>query len=476
MAMGHNEPSDPPPAVARPQDGPARTAGQLPLEPFRHQRPTTIGLLDLDVSAVAVLPGEAGRAGDATPVQAVDGRAAKPRDAMLLVRLHGEPLGILYVDRPLGELGAEALSELVWTRLATTIRRHISQAGCTTLPDSGRDLGRLSAETTTCRLDMAGQPSGSVAVIVPTVGRGHELRRCLAMLADLPGPDYEVIVVDNRPGFGETRAIVGEASSRAEHPITYLEESRPGSSAARNRGAAQSNAEILVFTDDDVVVDRDWLRWLVAPFACAEVGATTGLVLPLELETPAQKLFELYSGFSLGLDRRSYDLGPNRADNRLLYPFWGGMFGSGASMAFRRSSFVAGGGFDPALGTGQDIDALSAAVLRGERLVYQPRSICWHANHRDGAALRRQLFNYGAGFTAVLTKAATHDRRFGGAVLRSLPVARDLYRRRRSQTPDSRPTLPRELARLERLGMVWGPLRYAIGLSRSRRIARTVAR
>ena len=55
---------------------------------------------------------------------------------------------------------------------------------------------------------------------------------------------------------------------------------------------------------------------------------------------------------------------------------------------------------------------MSSAILRGGTLVYEPRSLCWHEHRHDEAAFRRQLFNYGVGFTATLTKAMTHYRRF----------------------------------------------------------------
>lgn len=436
---------------------PTQTAGQLPLDSFRHMGPTATGLLDLDLSPVPVLP----RGGD---------KGAGHRDALLLVRLHGDPLGVLHVDRTLSELDTTALCEMVWSRLEGAIRLHISQAGCTPPPQRAEDIATLSDGKIECPLDKAAQPPGSVTVIVPTSGRPAQLRRCLEALADLPGPEYEIVVVDNKPGIGGSRRVVDEATSAARHAVRYVEEPRPGSAVARNHGVCKTQADILVFTDDDVVVDRNWLRWLVEPFTREDVGAATGLVFPLELETPAQKLFELYSGFSLGLERRSYDLESNRADDRLLYPFWGGIFGSGASMAFRRERFVAAGGFDPALRTGQDIEALSATVLRGERLVYEPRSLCWHANHREEAALRRQLFTYGVGFTAVLTKALLHDRRFCAAAARSVPVALEIYRRRRSQPRDAHPALPADLARLEKVGMLWGPVQYARGAARSRRL------
>ncbi len=440
------------------------TPGKLPLEPFRHMDPTAMALLDLDAGVVSILP-------DATSTTPSCG------DALVLVRLHGEPLGILYVDRSPEELSDSGLAELVWAHCEGEIRRHISQAACGVAPSGPADLVGGLGDATGCRSKALPQTPGSIAVIVATIGHGTLLPRCLAALADLEGPDYEVIVVHNGPPCAETRRIVDAARSRSTHPIRYLEEPRLGVSLARNRGVAQTRADIVVFTDDDVVVDRDWLRWLVEPFCSNAVGAAAGMLLPLELQTPAQKRFEQYAGLSKGLARRSFDLERNRADDILLYPFWAGVFGSGASIAFRRESFVASGGFDPAFGggslalSGEDHEAMSAAILRGQRLVYEPRSLCWHANRRGDEALRRQVFGYSVGFTAILTKALLHDRRFLGAAARSVPIVletRRRYRDMRSRDPAAARLSP-ELARLERWGMFRGPERYVRSAFRSRR-------
>jgi hypothetical protein len=50
---------------------------------------------------------------------------------------------------------------------------------------------------------------------------------------------------------------------------------------------------------------------------------------------------------------------------------------------------------------------LSTAILRGGRLVYEPRALCWHEHRKDGDALRGQAFGYGVGFSAIVTKALT---------------------------------------------------------------------
>ena len=84
--------------------------------------------------------------------------------------------------------------------------------------------------------------------------------------------------------------------------------------------------------------------------------------------------------------------------------------------------------------------------------------MCWHEHTRDGTVRGRQSFNYGVGFTAIVTKYLTHDPRFLGAAARSVPLA--LARRHRyDATASSR--LPNDLARVERQGMLSGAWLYA---------------
>jgi GT2 family glycosyltransferase len=420
------------------------TPGFLPVAAFGHLGPTAVGTIDLD-----------------TPrqVSLTTGLRRDHRDALLLVRLHHEPLGVLHVPDASITANADQLVALIDRQLGPRVRRHEERFRC-----------RVS--DVRCPGDAAPQVPGAVAVIIATTGRIDTLDRCLSSLTPLQRDDLEIIVVDNRPD-AHTRELVSSWSAR-DRRLRYVAEGRRGLPIARNRGIAETRAEFVAFTDDDVVADQNWLPWLLAPFVDAKVTAVTGMVLPLELETVAQKLFEQYAGFCKGFDRHSYDLRSNRADERLLYPYWGGMFGSGNSMAFRRADLVVAGGFDPALGVGatphgEDIDAMSSAILRGGQLVYEPRSLCWHEHRRDDDALRRQVFNYGVGFTAMLTKALTHDPGFASAVVRSVPVALRI-RRHRARRSGATAALPPEFARIERRGMLRGPIVYARSVRTVRRM------
>ena len=367
-------------------------------QPSAHDfAPTATGPLDLD----SALQPFAARASAGRPYGS----------ALLLVRLHGQPLGVIRVPLSAGRITADELAEHVAGALADDIRRHADRHGCLRVEGSltdalGVGLGAASGCPAAARPDTWPR----VTVIVPTAGRPEDLRACLTGLRALSYPDFEILVADNRPGDGRTRAVVDEIV--AEDPrVRYVAEAMPGSSVARNRGVAVTDTPIVAFTDDDVTVDPLWLSWLVEPFLSdPAVDATTGLVMPASMETPAQAWFEAYSGFGKGFERRAFDLDEHRPSGHLLYPYWGGVFGSGNSMAFRRERLAAMGGFDPSLGAGSpalagsDVEAMSRVVLNGGRLIYEPRSVCWHDHRRDEGGLQRQLYNYGVGFTAILTK------------------------------------------------------------------------
>jgi O-antigen biosynthesis protein len=441
----------------------ALTAGYLPVAAFRHLDPTLVGHVELG-QPLALQVADPGR------------HPAGERDALALVRLHGEPLGVVHLDR--AQLADHAaLAAPIWQELAGEIAAHCARCGCAAAPATASDLTSGALSVAGCPSAVAHVPAGTVSMIVPTGGRADKLPRCLRSLAALDHPGVELMVVDNRPDDPATKAAV-EALCAEGLEIKYVAERRPGSSVARNRGMAESTADFVAFTDDDVVVDPGFLRWLLAPFSDPIVNAVTGMVLPLELETAAQKRFEQYAGFSKGVRRARYDLAAHRADDRVMYPYWGGVFGSGNSMAFRRAELVAAGGLDPALGAGSralagsDIEAFSAAILRGGQLVYEPRSICWHEHRRDDAALERQIFNYGVGLSAIFTKALIHDtRRFVTSFVWSLPIALRLRRQRRALPPAAQEAqLPAELGKLNTRGLLRGPKLYVVSVRWARRL------
>ncbi len=162
-----------------------------------------------------------------------------------------------------------------------------------------------------------------------------------------------------------------------------------------------------------MVVDRQWLNGLMEAWAeNPDAGGFTGLVLPYELQTNAQILFEQRGGFRRGFEKIRYG---QILPGNPLYPCGAGIFGAGCNMAFRRDVLLKLQGFDEALDTGApvpgggDLDIFYRVVRSGFPLVYEPGYLVYHQHRRDDAALRRQYWSWGLGFMAFVTKSWQTD-------------------------------------------------------------------
>ena len=249
-------------------------------------------------------------------------------------------------------------------------------------------------------------PGLMVTVAVCTRDRTEDLAACLDSLERVDYERFEILVVDNAPSSEATRLLVERRDGR----VRYTREPRPGLDWARNRAIAEANGEVIAFTDDDVCVDPGWIRALVAAFGTDEaVSAVTGLVLPAELETEAQVLFERYRSFGRGFEHRRIAPDPR---GPLAHRYGAaGDYGTGANMAFRRTLFARIGGFDPALDVGTptrgggDLDMFFRVLKEGDVLVYEPRATVRHRHRRSLEALRSQIADHGVSFSSYIVRS-----------------------------------------------------------------------
>jgi glycosyltransferase involved in cell wall biosynthesis len=401
--------------------------------------------------------------------------------ALCLVRLHGTPLGLVPLALGPDGLGAGACARDIWRLLGGEINAHLRADG---LPAATRltPAGLAASSAPGClgrRADLLAD-APTISVVIATRDRPETLRRCLesVLVADYPSP-FEVFVVDNASTSDATADLVAQLQGRGATRVRYYRENRPGPSWARNRGLSEATSELVVFLDDDVVADRRLLAELSAGFRLTTgVGCVTGLILPAELETPAQVLTEEFGGYAKGFDPRIFDVAAHRPDEP-LYPFTAGRFGAGACMAFRASLLRAQGGFDPALGSGsrptggEELAAFLHVVRGGHRLVYAPSAIVRHAHHREYDRLRRQVHGYGVGLGAYLTRCVAHEPSLLVEFARKLPRAL-WYLLAPGSVKNERKSIayPRELTITELIGLLRGPLAYVRGRTLARDIAR----
>jgi len=389
------------------------------------------------------------------------------RRALCLVRLHTQPLGQVELQLDEHGVSADEYAARIWQALSEKINAHLRQDG---LPEASglSELGLSSSSIPACLEERACFVAQApfVSVIVPTHDRPEQVRRCVQSLLALHYPRYEIIVVDNAPSSRATADFI-QQTYRDESQVRYVREDRPGSSRARNRGMLAARGEILAFADDDVVIDRYWLLELVRAFSRADrVACVTGLVLPVELETPPQFWIEEYGGFSKGFTRHIFDMTENHPKTP-LYPYTAGRLGTGANMAFTAAFLRSAGGFDPALGPGspaqggEDLTLFFQAVTQGYKLVYEPAALLYHPHRRDYPGLRKQIYSYGVGLAAYLTRCLIDTPRFLLDIIPKLPYGLFFILSARSPKNGKKSeNYPQELTILERKGMLYGLFAY----------------
>ncbi len=327
------------------------------------------------------------------------------RELRGLVRLHGTPLGFVRVPVVSGRCSSASLGRAILEQHAEGIVRRLVGLSLTTRPPRGGWDPPLLLELR----PPAAAPGPSMTVAVCTRGRAGELARCLGALRRSSAPGLDLLVVDNAPETDAVRALVEARFPEAR----YTCEPRPGLDWARNRAVLEASGEILAFTDDDAVPDPGWARAVARAFADqADVMAVTGPVVPEELETEAQQIFEDYGGFGRGFERRWC-----RADGgqrgRAVGHHRPAQFGTGANMAFRREVFSHIGPFDPRLdvgtatGGGGDLEMFFRLMQEGHTLAYEPEAIVRHRHRRDPASLERQIAAWGTGFFGYLARSWT---------------------------------------------------------------------
>ncbi|MFO7985005.1 MAG: glycosyltransferase [Desulfatiglandaceae bacterium] len=240
----------------------------------------------------------------------------------------------------------------------------------------------------------------SISVVVCTRDRPRQLKRCLWSLQGLFHKPREILVVDNAFRADAARHVVSGFPE-----VGYIHEPRRGLNVARNAGIRNTDGEVVAFVDDDVTVHPNWIAGIQHGFEDPSVMAATGLVLPAELETEAQFLFETHWGFGRGYLNRRFGKRFFERTRSQGSPVW--EIGAGANMAFRRSVLNQVGLFDERLDVGAagcsgDSEMWYRILSQGGSCHYTPTAVVHHYHRREMADLEKQLFYYMRGHVAAL--------------------------------------------------------------------------
>jgi GT2 family glycosyltransferase len=194
------------------------------------------------------------------------------------------------------------------------------------------------------------------SVVIPARNAGQTVGETIlgALSQSVPRELYEVIVIDD--GSSDHTAVIARKAGVKVVPQPPL-----GLAAARNTGARAARGELVVFLDPDCVPQLEWLAQMIAPFDDSRVVGVKGAYVTQE-ETLVSRLIQA------DFDEQYRRLGRYKSIDVV----------DGYSAAFRRSVFLAAGGFDTTFASGYDVELSYRLNKSGQRLVFAPKACVYH--------------------------------------------------------------------------------------------------
>ncbi len=247
-----------------------------------------------------------------------------------------------------------------------------------------------------------------LSIIICTFNRAYAIAPCLDSIAAAvahAGAQAEIVVVDNA-STDSTSLTVKDWAKSCPLPVNLVYEPKKGLASARNCGLRAATGELIMFTDDDCRMSKNYVNDLLAYFNLdTELVIRGGRVelgdsadLPLTIKTDSNRI--------------RWDKKSRAAEYELI----GGKTISGCNMAMKREVVQRLGKFDERLGAGtnipggEDTDYYLRAYLAGIAIEYVPDMTIFHWHGRKLPADANKLMkNYtvsnGALYAKYLFKA-----------------------------------------------------------------------
>src|SRR5262249_36855183 len=219
-------------------------------------------------------------------------------------------------------------------------------------------------------------------IVVHHQGMEHLLEGLAALETAVSGRSAEIILVDNTGG-----RPIEEVLRRHPTLRRVASAGNVGLGAGCQLGAEGARAPLLLFVNDDAVVEADAPERLAAALAAApeDVVAVAGRLV----DRTGQKN-DFSDGF-LTFDGHAFQQGVGLAVSELpkMEPGEERLFACGGLMAVRRGEFLSSGGFDrDYFAYLEDVDFGWRQWIAGRRIIAEPRAVARHRGSATGGALR----------------------------------------------------------------------------------------
>jgi len=224
-----------------------------------------------------------------------------------------------------------------------------------------------------------------LSVIICTYNRADSIKEILDCLSFQEFiENFEIIVVDNN-SQDNTKSLVGSFELKFNGKLRYYFEPKQGKTYALNLGIKESRGEIIVFIDDDCLVDKDHLFKIDQAFQeyGAEIGIVGGKILPLWGKvTKPEWIIDLKSGWW----SNSFFNGPmgifDYGDKPFIIDHGRGIHSNvtffGANTAIRKKLLDQYGYFNNEKRVGEDTEMCLRLFEAGIKGLYAPQVIVRH--------------------------------------------------------------------------------------------------
>ncbi|NJD78756.1 MAG: glycosyltransferase [Candidatus Methanoperedens sp.] len=225
-----------------------------------------------------------------------------------------------------------------------------------------------------------------VTVVIPTYNRKDSLIDCINSLIDqtYPKEAYEIIVVDDGSTDGTAELFKRNFTGVIYPRLRYIYQINRGSYAARNNGIKNALGDIICFTDDDCVVDKNWVKNIVSGFSGDKIAGVGGEIQSFKPETLAQKYCQRYNPIDVGELKK------------IFFPT--------ANVAYLKSVLQEIDGFDDYFRESGDVDIGLRVRLKEYSLNYISSAIVYHKHRRSIYNLVKSSYIYAIGYAELHKK------------------------------------------------------------------------
>jgi GT2 family glycosyltransferase len=244
-----------------------------------------------------------------------------------------------------------------------------------------------------------------VSIIIPTYNRNKILCDTIKNILSFQDHYHELIVVDQTTEHdAETEFFLEKLSG--EKKIILLHLDYPNLPNARNAGIKKSTGDIVIFLDDDVVINENFIPAHLSEYDDPKTACTTGPVRIINSRKMENALFEKRFSLKIVLKRLFFFFARVKAsyvsrfgvisDFSMAKKCYADT-GIGCNFAFRRTIFETCGFFDTTY-TGnairEDTDMCLRVKRNGYNIIYSPRAGLVHFMENSGGTRSSNTDDY----------------------------------------------------------------------------------